>query len=114
MEAKHIVPEDFDGKEKGWKLWKEKVEMYVAVKNPEVKKEMDKVKGMAEDLGKEEGLPGELIWSFLKYKTKGKGQDGMDEERDGMMRGSSKHLRSSNPYRCVSAAFNENWQKNTG
>ena len=32
---------------------------------------MDKVKGMAEDLGKEEGVPGELIWSFLKYKTKG-------------------------------------------
>ena len=43
LEVKHLVPEEFDGKEENWKWWKEKVLRYVGVKAPAVKRRMEEV-----------------------------------------------------------------------
>lgn len=49
LEAKDLVPVEFDGAMECRKEWKERLEMYVMVKNPEVMNRMRKFEAMEEE-----------------------------------------------------------------
>ena len=72
VDAKHMIPEVFDGKDEGWNKWKESVEEYVKMKDRGVWVKMNSVKDTEEEIGDEfEGNDGEMLMSLLKLKAKG-------------------------------------------
>ena len=75
VDAKHMIPEVFDGKDEAWNKWKESVEEYVKMKDRGVWVKMNSVKDTEEEIGDEfEGNEGEMLMSLLQLKAKGEAE----------------------------------------
>ena len=75
VDAKHMIPEVFDGKDESWKKWKESVEEYVKMKEKKVWMKMESVKNMEDEVDEHlEGNEGEMLMTLLKLKAKGESE----------------------------------------